>query len=262
MKTLKLSGLIFLFMAFGSAHLMAQKSIRDSTISLFNIGLVYNGFGPGGDLADRFGYTNVVGLEACYKLRNNFYFQTGPRFIFGNTVRERIAAGVTSLVGSPDQGFSVQAIGADGRFYQVRLWERGIIVPLAVGKIFPITPRHNPNSGIFVELGAQFIQHKVQIDVVGNPVPYLAGDYLKGYDRLTNGIGIMQAFGYRYYSNRKLLNFQVGFEFSQNFTQSRRDFNFDLGYRDDRQRRDLLYGFRVGWIFPIYQDAATEDYYY
>lgn len=261
MKSLKLSGLIFLLACLAQG-LQAQKSIRDSTISLFNIGFVYNGSGPGGDLAERFGFTNQIGMEATYKLNNNFYFTGGFRFLFGNTLRERVAAGVTQLVGSDDTGFGVQAIGADGRFYQVRLWERGFVIPLTAGKIFSINPKHNPNSGIFVEAGAQFIQHKVKIDVVGGGVPNLAGDYIPGYDRLTNGIGIVEALGYRYYSNKKLLNFQVGFEFSQNFTESRRDFNFDLGRRDDRKRMDLLYGFRIGWVFPIYQDAATEDYFY
>lgn len=213
-------------------------------------------------MAERFGFTNQIGLEACYKLDNNFYFSFSPRFLFGNTVRERIAASVTTLVGSEETGYSTQAIGADGRFYQVRLWERGIVFPLTVGKIIPIFPKHNPNSGLFVEAGAQFIQHKVQIDVVGGGVPHLAGEYQAGYDRLTNGFGVVEAIGYRFYSNKKLLNFHFGFEFSQNFTESRRDFNFDLGRRDDRKRMDLLYGFRIGWVFPIYQDAATDDYYY
>ena len=81
MKSLKLSGLIFLLVGLAQG-LQAQKSIRDSTISLFNIGFIYTGSGPGGDLADRFGYTNQVGMEATYKLRNNFYINGSFRATF------------------------------------------------------------------------------------------------------------------------------------------------------------------------------------
>lgn len=261
MKSLRLNGLIFIAL-FYSLSAWGQKSIQDSSITLASIGLVYNGSIPGGHLDDRFGFTNQIGADFTLKFKKNFYLSTGARFLFSSQVREDVARNVTDLIGSPETGYTHQAIGADGKYYHVRFWERGFTIPLVAGKIFPVLSKHNPNSGVFVELGAQFIQHKVRIDVVGENVPQLADEYKPGYDRLTNGIGVVESFGYRYFSNKKLINFQIGFEFSQNFTRSRRDFNYDLGYQDKTKRIDLLHGFRVGWVFPIYKDAAEDLFYF
>ena len=260
MKSFRLSGAILILLLF-YLNGLGQKSIRDSSIVLTNMGLVYNGSGTGGDLADRFGFTNQIGLEVGLKFANNFYLNSGVRFIVGRDVRERVAENVTEEIGSPETGYSTMSLGADGRYYQVRFWQRGYTIPLTVGKIFHVVKRHNPNSGLFVEAGGQFIQHKIKLDVVGGNVPQLANEYLPGYDRLTNGLGLVQAVGYRLYSNNKLINFHFGLEASQNFTASRRDYNYDLGYKDSRKRVDLLFGFRVAWIIPIYQDAANAGNY-
>lgn len=261
MKTLRHCGLIFIVvltcgMAFG------QKSLRDSTISMAHAGITYMGAATAGDLEERFGYSSFMGLEGGYKFRNNIYLNGGFRLLFGNQLREPIAFNVVQLVGNSQTGFSTQAIGADGRFYEVRFFQRGYSIPISIGKVFQTRFSPNPNSGFFVELGAQFIQHKVKIEVIGDNVPQLSNEYKPGYDRLTNGIGILGSVGYRFLSNSRLLNFQVGLEFSQNFTESRRDFNFDLGAADTRKRNDVFYGFRVGWILPIYSDAPDKEYYY
>lgn len=238
-----------------------QKNIQDSTISLPWVSLGYVGSGPGGDLDDRFGFTSSLMIEAGVKLKNNFYLVSGVEFLFGNRLNEPIAQGVTSLNGTPETGYRQQAIGADGLWYDIRMYERGYIIPLRVGKVFPIVRTHNKNSGIFIEAGAQFIQHKVRIEVVGDNVPALANEFIPGYDRLTNGIGLTEAIGYRYFSDRKLINFQLGIQLSQSFTQSRRDWNYDLGRKDETKRLDLLNGFRVGWVFPIYQSVDTRAHY-
>lgn len=241
--------------------LFGQKNIQDSTISVPFLSMGYIGSTPGGDMDDRFGYTGSLFIEGGLKHKSNFYVSGGVEFLFGNRINEPIAQAITSINGTQATGLNIQAIGADGRWYTIRFSERGWIVPLRVGKLFPVIKKHNSNSGLFVEAGAQFIQHWVKIEVVGDNVPQLSNEFIPGYDRLTNGIGITEAFGYRYFSNRRLINFQLGFHFSQNFTASRRDFNIDLGRKDTRQRMDLLSGFRVGWVFPIYQSVETRGYY-
>ncbi len=238
-----------------------QQNIQDSTISFAWTSLGYIGSGPGGDLDDRFGFTSHLMIEGGYKFRSNFYFTGGVEFLFGNRINEPVAQAITSLNGTPQTGYVQQAIGADGVWYDIRMYQRGFIIPVRLGKIIPIVKTHNQNSGLFVELGAQFIQHKVRIEVVGDNVPQLANEFIPGYDRLTNGIGITEAIGYRYHSNRKFINFQIGLQLSQNFTQSRRDWNYDYGRKDETKRIDLLNGFRVGWIFPIYQSVDTRAYY-
>lgn len=261
---MRLLKIVALFFALMSTWLIsdAQKSIQDSSLTMGNISIVYNGAMPVGELSNRFGYTNVIGVEGGVKFSNNFYGYTGVKFIFGNDVRENVAYNIVQLIGSPTNGYQRMALGSDGRFYQVRFWERGFIVPFVVGKIFRLPNSRNFNSGIYVELGGQFIQHSINIVAVGNSVPNLSKPYLKGYDRLTNGIGIVEGFGYRHYSNSRFTNYFIGLEASQNFTKNRRDINFDTGVRDDAKRLDLFLGFKAGWTFPIYKSAPEKEYYY
>jgi hypothetical protein len=243
-----------------SAH--AQKSIRDSSITMGHLSIVYTLGQPSGDLSDRFGLTNQIGAEGGIKFASNFYAYTGLKFIFGNDVREGVARNVVQLVGSDSTGYAISAVGADGRYYDVRFFERGFTIPLMFGYIINLNKTKNLNSGIYLEGGFQFIQHKISITAVGDNVPYLAKPYLKGYDRLTNGIGFMEGFGYRHFSNNRFANFFIGVDLSQNFTQNRRLLNFDTGIRDDRQRLDLLYNLKAGWTFPIYRSAPESEYYY
>jgi hypothetical protein len=241
---------------------MGQKSIRDSSITLGHLSIAYSLGQPGGDLNKRFGLTNQIGVETGVKFASNFYAYTGLKFIFGNVVKEPIARNVVQLVGSDSLGYSTMALGADGRFYTVRFFERGITIPFVAGKIFRLNKEKNLNSGIYVELGGQFIQHKVSINAIGDNVPYLSKPYLKGYDRLTNGFGLVEGLGYRHFSNNRFTNFFVGLELSQNFTRNRRLRNFDTGIQETQQRNDLLYSFKAGWTFPIYKSAPESEYYY
>ena len=86
-------------------------------------------------------------------------------------------------------------------------------------------------------------------------------DYKKGYDRLTNGFYLSQFIGYTFLDVRKRVNFYVGVEVNEAFTQNRRSWNYDMNLKDDATRNDILLGIKVGWILPIYF-TPTEKYYY
>jgi hypothetical protein len=139
--------------------------------------------------------------------------------------------------------------------------QTGFVIPVSIGKIFSVTPNHNPNSGFYVELGAQFIQHKINFQPFDGPIAALNSTSKKGYDRLTNGIGIREGIGYKYFSNSGNFNISLGFDFSQNFTQNRRTTNWDTGMRDDTQRMDLLSGFTFTWSWLIYDKAPPKFYF-
>src|SRR5688572_23891874 len=104
-----------------------------------------------------------------------------------------------------------------------------------------------------ITVSTGFIQHKIRIETIGNAVPELRHDYKKGYDHLTNGWHLSEFIGYTYFSNRQLVNFYGGFELTQGFTANRRDYNFDNLGNSDKNRLDLLYGFKLGWILPLYK---------
>lgn len=254
--------ILFFVISWTCCSLAAQKSIRDSSITMGFLSIVYSAGQPGGDLYQRFGMTSLVGTEGGVKFANNFYGYSGVKFLFGTTIKEAVARNVVQVIGSDSVGYNTVAVGADGRYNTVRYFERGFVVPLMVGKIFRLGKSTNLNSGIYVELGTQFIQHKINIVAVGDNVPYLAKPYLKGYDRMTNGFGTVEGLGYRHFGKNRFTNFFIGAELSQSFTKNRRSLNFDTGVRDDHQRLDLLYNIKAGWTFPIYQSAPESEYYY
>jgi hypothetical protein len=90
----------------------------------------------------------------------------------------------------------------------------------------------------------------------------LDNNYKKGYDRLTNGLGLLGSVGYRFFGNKRLVNFYLALDMSANFTAERRDYNFDLLGKNDQQRTDILTGFRAGWTLPLYPSAPEKKYFY
>jgi hypothetical protein len=222
---------------------------------MINVG--YGGYIPGGTLGDRFGYTSQVGGEVGYKFKNNLYASLGGQFLFGDVVKEGDFLKSIRL----SNGY---IMGADGRYATIRYYERGYAIPLRIGYIFNKLSlfKTNPNSGVYIESGIQFIQHKIRIEVIGNNVPALDNNYKKGYDRLTNGLGLLGSVGYRFFGNKRLVNFYLALDMSANFTAERRDYNFDLLGKNDQQRTDILTGFRAGWTLPLYPSAPEKKYFY
>lgn len=254
--------ILFLLLNLVSFAAFAQGNLADSTLRLIMISVNYSPNLPSGDLSNRFGLTHLIGASVGYKMKNNFYFTAGYNYLFGDKVKEAVATNILSVSGNTKGGYIGAAIGTDGRVTTVRFFERGFTLPLMAGKIFPLIKSINPNSGFYVEAGGQFIQHKIFLEVVGSDLPTLSKINRRGYDRLSNGFGIVEGLGFRYHSNNRLLNLMAGFEFSQNFTRSRRDINWDTATKDTGTRFDFLWGFKVGWSFLIYRRSPEKEYFY
>ncbi len=245
--------LIILVLVISAFNSFAQKSVKDSTISFTMLGASFQYQVPGGDMAERFGNNFNAGGFLNYKFSNNLLIGFDGNFLFADRTKED---GILDSIGTRD-GY---IIGESGEFAKIYLYERGFQFTLKAGKLFPLFGP-NKNSGLLVTAGAGFLQHKIKIDVDKDDVPELSNEYKKGYDRLTNGLALTENISYMHCGNKRLLNFMVGFEFTQAFTQSRRDYNFDTMTKDTKKRTDLLYGFKVGWFFPLYRHAATSYYY-
>ena len=232
----------------------SQVSVKDSSVFIPLVKMSYAIQLPEGDLAKRFGLNSAVNVAMIFKTKKNLMYGIEGSFIFGNQIRED---GILDSISTSDG----QIINSNGQFATVRQFERGFIVMAKFGKLFPVLGS-NPNSGIFCVGGIGFLQHKVRIDDLGNTSPQLSKEYKKGYDRMTNGIAVTEFIGYQYLSNKRMVNFFFGFEFYQAFTKSRRSWDYDLMRADTQNRFDLLYGFRAGWILPLYKKAPDEFYYY
>lgn len=240
--------------------LWAQQSIRDSAVHFFALSVGYGGYAPGADLARRFGWTHVLMAEAAYKLKNHFYGSLQGGGLFGDKVKEPGFL-QSLLLPSLQAGGLLAFIDENGRIFTPNLRQRGWNATLRIGKILPRLrlPGQNPNCGPFLEIGVGYLSHRILIDKARSErLPLLEGEYLKGLDRLTEGWGLTEAVGYRFFSNRGLINFFVALEAAQYFTQGRRGYLYDMEARDTGWRRDFWQGLRVGWVLPLYEKAPLE----
>ena len=112
-------------------------------------------------------------------------------------------------------------------------------------------------------MGVGIFQHKIRVQEDPNSfVPIIAGEYKKGWDRLSNGLALRQFVGYQHLSLNGLVNFYAGFEFMQAFTQNRRVQDFKLMTKLDEKRFDLMYGIKVGWTLPFTVGVNANQIYY
>jgi len=110
---------------------------------------------------------------------------------------------------------------------------------------------------LFIMGGVGFLLHRIRFT---GSTPQLAGEYFKGYDRLSYGLGLSQFVGYMHLSNNRMLNFYFGMEFTQAWTVNRRGYNFDQMAVDNERRLDMISGFKVGWVLALYKKVANEYY--
>ncbi len=227
---------------------------RSNEVPVLNVGFEYGFQTTGADLKDRFGSSTGLGIKMEYLLESNWSISLEGFFIFGRVVKEDplfALRDIDSLI-----------IGNNGSQSQFALRERGFYFGGSIGRLFPILKK-NKRSGIKVELGVGLLQHKIRIqDDPESFVPILAGEYKKGFDRLSNGLAIKQFIGYHHMSRNRLINCYAGFEFTEAFTRSRRSYNYDTMSADESNRFDVLAGFKVGWILPFFLGEKGDEIYY
>lgn len=254
MKTLITSLLFACFMLI-STHSNAQRNVSDSIIPSTWLVVQYGGCVPEGDLADRYGFMNHVGLFAGYKTQKNWVFGLDAAYMFGGQVR---MPGVFDHLIDSNGNITDQ----NGDIAIVRTMPRGFYANATVGKVIPVLSP-NPNSGIYVNFGVGYLLHKLRVETQDHVVPQIELDYRKGYDRLTTGVNTSQFIGYTLMANDSPINFFAGFYAQQGFTYNRRTINFDtpdIPVSTDL-RLDLQFGFKVGWMIPVYQRQPKEYYF-
>jgi hypothetical protein len=236
-----------------SSNLFAQVSVKDSSVATPYVGINYGYQLSGGDLVKRFGNSSMIQGNLDFKSYKYWTFGINGSYFFGKKVKESLFDSIDTSTGA--------IINKLGEYADVRTFERGFTVSATIGKMFPFK-KPNPNTGIMFNVGFGFMQHKIRIETIGNNVPQLSKAYKKGYDRLSNGFLLSENLGYLYLSSNRLVNFYVGLECMQGFTQSRRSWDYDLMKQDTQKRVDILYGAKVAWILPLYKRAPQEFYTY
>ncbi len=209
---------------------------------------------PGGDLDERFGTNSRIGTHLEAILTNSkFLFGGETSFIFGTDVKEDVLANLRTSDG--------EIIGNNRTFGDVLTRQRGMQLNAYLGKIFQLG-KGKSLSGIKVTGGLGLLQHKIRIQDDSRTIAQLTGDYIKGYDRLTNGLSFNFFLGYQYLGSNRRINFLLGIDMTIANTQSRRDFDFATMMKDEQKRKDSLIGLKAGWILPIGSGRTAEEIIY
>lgn len=250
-------GLSFIFLlllaVFSTQSGRAQGEVSDTTIamSLFQF---QGGFSqPFGDFADLYGTYADVGFSYAYKTKKNLLFGADFLFLFGNDVKnpQNVAGNLRLSNG--------EIVGIDGEYITELIQQRGFTGGLYVGKIFPIFGP-NPNSGLEIRLGLQYLEHRTWIETREDDYPPLEEEYRKLYDKKRAGLATYQFIGYRHFSNNRFANFFIGVDFYQGFTTDYRSYNVDLMQETDENYFDMLIGLRIGWAIPSYKRYTDKFY--
>jgi hypothetical protein len=245
--------LVSLFLICNSAF--SQLSISDSSIVVPMIYATYSYQWPSGDLHKLFGGNSSIGGGFMVKTRSNWLIGAEGNYLFGGTVR--ISDSLLKNISTPEG----LIINSAGNFEDIMYQERGFNVFLKFGKVIPVLAP-NKNCGPTVIVGAGYLQDKIRIHGQDNAAPQIQGDYKKGYDRLNSGFELSASLGYTYLSDKRLINFYIGFEFMQAWTKFRRERNFDTGLQDNSSLSTQFYGFKLKWMIPLYKRKPNKVYLY
>ena len=201
------------------------------------------------------------GLHFLYKTMSNWVFSLDGNIWMGSdNLQHRI-----DRMGSVFSRDSL-VIGTNGTDANVTCYNRHLSLQGSVGKIIPLFPDRNPNSGLLLRMGGGYARGQSIFMINDVNAPQIDGDYALLYDHQRHGLMLTEAIGYWFMSNHaNLLNFSVTFEVSQLWSQSTRDYLIDnyagLRGKDNAHYFDLLYTLRFTWMFPL-KGKTVHDYYY
>lgn len=245
----------FLVVCFGcrwAEPLEAQSAPkREDAAILFQLG--YGPQLPLGDLSDRFGSSWAFSGSLDWLLSERT-LQLGlqTQYFFGTNVKEDVLSGLRTV-----DGF---IIGNDRSPADIQQRMRGIYVGLRLSTM--LHQSDNRRTGILLRLGAGYLQHRIRIqDDPERTVNQLVGAYRQGYDQLSGGPAFYQFIGWQQLNPQGSVNFYIGLEAWQAFTQPLRDFNFSTLQATTGNRFDALLGIRLGWILPFYLSNPDTIYY-
>jgi len=224
-------------------------------------GFMLNGNGSydlsAADMGKRFGNSFRLGPAILYKTTKNWLFGAKFDFIVGkNVFEDSLMINIRDKYETYSKNL-YEFINNDGQRIGVPVYERGYATGISAGKIFQVK-KSQPDNGITILTTVGFMQHRIDIFDKDKTVMSLRGQYLKGYDRLANGMFVEQYLGYIYFSKSRLINYTIGLDFMAGFTQGRRDYLYDVMRPDNAKRLDILTGIRAGWFIPMFK-RKSED---
>ncbi len=246
--------IIFFFLGCSNAFSQSESPKKQNNSRYILINLSYSFQNPGGDLSNRYGWNNTSGLGLDYLSSDNWIFGTQVDYLYGSRVKEDVLASLRN------ENFDI--IGNNRSTANIRLTQRGWNANLLFGKLIPFR-KEKRLFGIRATAGVGILQHKIRIQQdPASLVPQTTGDYRTGYDRMSNGLAFTEFIGIQKISTNRTINFILGVELVQGFTQSRREWDYDKMAKDENKYFDLLIGGKLAWTIPFEIGAKGEDIFY
>jgi len=271
--------LIGLFVFFGNGAAQAQIDLQQDTIEChivgFNFGLKVPSTNlsfetlPDGSHSQNATMASLYkgpwmdyGINAFYKYKSNWLVSLdGNLWMGSDNLQHRVER--MENVFSRDS----IVIGSGGYDAVATCYNRGLSFMGGVGKIFPVMPEKNPNSGIFARLQGGYMFQQTIFTLNNAQAPQVEGDYGLLYDHQRQGFLLGEGLGFWFMSNRaNLVNFYFEFNVQQCWSWSTRDYTIDnylgLQGKDNNHYFDLIYSFKLCWMFPLKGRQAHDIYFY
>lgn len=238
-----------------SAQNQIKVSKVDSAGFIFYTGANYSYQLVRGDFQNESTDIMCIGLDLGLKTKSNWSFDVDFGYFFSGKVKgtDSLFRLITNQIGSIMDGDGVPA--------DIDVDQRAWTLQANIGKIFPISKYHR-NSGIQTKIGAGTMQRYIFIKNPENKVAALNNEYKKGYDRLTIGFSLHQYIGYINLSKTKYTCFYAGVELTETFSHRQREWDFSLMGKDNRSFTDIMIGFKIGWIIPLYKKEYQDTFYF
>lgn len=237
---------IFLFL---SLNIISQEKNINSKIITFD----YTYQVPINQMAIDFGHNSSLGFNYLTN-NNNLLIGLDANFMFGNNVKnDSLLRNIAT-----EEGW---LINLSGELDTILLYERGWNSHFLFGRSFLF--QRNNLSGIYVYGGLGYLQHKIRMESNRTDIPQIEYEYIKGYDKFTNGVSSKICVSYKYFSKHNSLQYHVGAEFINAFTKNRRSYNFsEMEEYSNDLKFDQLIGVKFGVIIPIYRNNEEKFHYF
>lgn len=259
--------------------LSAQSNSGNDTLQCFIVGFKFGTLFPSGSMSKATlasGETTKLttmhslydapwldfGINTFYKFKSNWLLSVDGDFWFGND-------NLTHRQERMDILYSREGIiiGSNGTDAVVTCYNRGLSIQGGIGKIVPLWPSRNPNSGLLTRISAGPMLQQTIFTLNEVKAPQIDDDNALIYDHQRKGFMLTEALGFWFMSNHSnLINFFIAFEVSEVWSKSTRDYTYDhfagLDGKDDSRYFDLIYTIKLSWMFPLKGKTAREYYYY
>ena len=233
-----------------TSNVIAQEGSSGNGLYM---GVFYGLHAPAGDMADRFGKNFTLGGNFELFVNQKWIVGLEGQFIFGKKVKENVLGGIITNDGT--------LINTSFTLADIDIKERGMNIFAKIGRIHDFWSDQSI-SGLKWTIGAGWLQHKIRLDDSQNAIPYFEDPYIKGYDRLSNGLAFTEFLGYQYLDGRGRLNIFIGAEFTEAFTKNRRRLSYNTNTQDDESRFDMLVGLKLGVQITIKRFKDPDEIWY